>query len=244
VPASSPLPAGVQAELAALVVAGEELRAGRHAENTRKAYLSDFAHFADWCAYRGLDALPAQPEAVWLYLTALVEADNAAGYRVATLERRLSAIKWVHEAHGHPTPTSHTRIRELMAGIRRKLGIRPDKVDPLFDDTRLAGERGVISVRLEAADEGRQALDEATRRLRPGLKIQSRLLTSLARAHLRQGDIDQACQLARDSLAVARASETESSLNDVIALRDELRPWEQSVAVQDLDAALSSGHSQ
>jgi site-specific recombinase XerD len=123
VPASSPLPADVEAELAALVAAGEELRARRHAEATRKAYESDFAHFADWCAFRGLADLPAQPEAVWLYLTA--------GYKVSTLERRLSAIKWVHETNGHASPTPHPRIRELMAGIRRRFGTRPDKVDHL-----------------------------------------------------------------------------------------------------------------
>ena len=134
VPASSPLPAEVQAELAELVAAGEELRARRHADRTRKAYTSDFAHFADWCDHRSLHALPAEPGAVWLYITALVEADNAADYKVSTLERRLSAIKWVHEANGHPSPTTHTQIRELMAGIRRKYGTRPTKVDPISTD--------------------------------------------------------------------------------------------------------------
>jgi hypothetical protein len=37
----------------------------------------------------------------------------------------------VHEANGHPFPTTHTEIRELMAEIRHKYGTRPDKVDPL-----------------------------------------------------------------------------------------------------------------
>jgi hypothetical protein len=49
-----------------------------------------------------------------------------------------------------------------------------------FDDSRLAGERGVISVRLGAADVGHRALDDAVQRLQPGLKIKSRLLASLA----------------------------------------------------------------
>lgn len=134
VPAGALLPAEIEAELAALVAAGQELRAGRHAELTRKAYQSDFAHFTDWCTSRGLDELPADPRAVWLYLTAMVDTDNTADYRVATLERRLSAIKWVHEANGQPSPTTHTEIRELMAGIRRRFGTRPDKVDPLSTD--------------------------------------------------------------------------------------------------------------
>jgi len=127
---AGPAPAEVEAEIAGLVAAGADLRARRHADLTRKAYLSDFAHFAAWCKRRLIVPLPAEPAAVWLYLTALAEAEGG-GYKVATLERRLSAIKWVHEAGGRPSPTAHTEIRELMAGIRRKHGARPSKVDPL-----------------------------------------------------------------------------------------------------------------
>ena len=133
-------PAAVPAELADLVATGMELAANRHADNTRKAYESDFAHFADWCHATAsrtgtqVESLPADPSTVWLYLSALVEADNAAGYKVATLERRLSAIRWVHETEGHPSPTTHTRVRELMAGIRRTYGAPPDQVDPLSTD--------------------------------------------------------------------------------------------------------------
>lgn len=34
--------------------------------------------------------------------------------------------RWAHSAS-----TAHTRVRELMAGIRRTYGMRPDKLDPL-----------------------------------------------------------------------------------------------------------------
>ena len=127
-------------ELGALVASGAALSANRHAEATRRAYLGEFGHFAEWCDATAsrtgtpLEALPAEPETVWLYLSALVEADNAAGYKVATLERRLSAIKWVHDTSGHPSPTSHTRVRELMAGIRRTYGARAERRDPLTTD--------------------------------------------------------------------------------------------------------------
>lgn len=139
---SSGLSAELQAELAELMDTGMKLRDQRHADNTREAYLSDFAHFAGWWACRSIEALPAQPGTVWLYLTALVEGDNAADYKVATFERRLPAIKWVHVIHGHPAPTSHTEIRELMAGIRRRLKVRPDKVDRLTTDQ----VRAIVSV--------------------------------------------------------------------------------------------------
>ena len=137
---ASALPLEVQAELEELLATGTELTANRHAELTRKAYESDFTHFADWCGATtertgsAVSPLPADAATVWLYLFALVEADNAAAYKVATLERRLSAIKWVHDTNGHPSPTTHTRVHELMAGIRRTYGARPEKVDPLTTD--------------------------------------------------------------------------------------------------------------
>lgn len=49
----------------------------------------------------GAQALPSSPETLYLYLSAMVEGDNAAGWTVPTLERRLSAIAWVHETTGH-----------------------------------------------------------------------------------------------------------------------------------------------
>ncbi len=56
--ATNALPATVQAELAGLIEAGQELRAGHQADLTRRAYLSDFSHFADWARYRHLEPPP------------------------------------------------------------------------------------------------------------------------------------------------------------------------------------------
>ena len=130
----------VDPQFAALVAAGSELARNQLAETTRRAYQADCAHFADWCdamSRRGgseIVALPADPRTVWLYLTELVADGNAAGYQPATLERRLSALKWQHETNGHPSPTTHIRVRELMAGIRRTYGRRVERVEPLTTD--------------------------------------------------------------------------------------------------------------
>jgi site-specific recombinase XerD len=105
------------AVLAALVDVGQRLESN-HAANTKKAYARDFTDFADWCATVPLPALPAAPETVYLYLSALVADDNAAGYAVSTLDRRLAAIGWVHESSSHDNPCRHARIRQLMSGIR------------------------------------------------------------------------------------------------------------------------------
>jgi hypothetical protein len=74
---------------------------------------------------------------------------------------------------------------------------------------------------------------------RERLALDRRLLTRLARAHLRQGNVEQACQIGHNSLAVARASETEPSLQDLQQLRTEMRLWEHTAAVREFDAALT-----
>ena len=61
------------------------------AGNTRRAYGADWGDFAVWCADAGLEALPARPETVGLYLAARVSK-----HRPATLDRRLVAIAAAH----------------------------------------------------------------------------------------------------------------------------------------------------
>ncbi len=115
-----------------------ELAANRHADSTRRTYETAFARFAEWCDAVSdpddviVSSLPAHPAVVVLYLSVLVEHDNAAGYQVGTLEQRISAIRWKHESGGHTSPTLHKDVSDLMAGIRRKYGGRPpNKRDPL-----------------------------------------------------------------------------------------------------------------
>lgn len=128
----APLNAGVIDARWRLAVEGAELEANNRARSTRRAYASDFAHFAQWCATGGKAALPASAEAVHLYITALAAGTNAADYSASTLERRLAAITYVHEVNGHgASPARHVMVRELMASIRRTYGNAPAKRDPL-----------------------------------------------------------------------------------------------------------------
>lgn len=122
------LVSGVPANLHRLAIEGLDSRA----RSTRRAYADDFSNFADWCATVARPALPASDEAVCLYVTAMVAGANAAGYSVATLERRLAAITYVHEINGFgASPARHIKVRELMASIRLTYGRAQDKRDPL-----------------------------------------------------------------------------------------------------------------
>ena len=91
----------------------------RHAKshNTRRAYASDWDDFARWCQPYGFVPLPARPETVALYLTALADA-----LKTSTLGRRLATISQVHQAAGHETPTTAAPVRLVWAGIRRAKG--------------------------------------------------------------------------------------------------------------------------
>ncbi len=103
-----------------LAVANERARHYiRHAkaDNTVKAYRSDWQHFTAWCAERDLGALPASDNTAALYLS-----DLAATHTAATLTRRVSAISQAHQAAGFETPTKSITVRAVMAGIRRTLG--------------------------------------------------------------------------------------------------------------------------
>src|SRR5207253_923780 len=92
---------------------------GAKSANTRRAYRSDWAHFEAWCQSQPLTSLPARPETVTLYITAL-----AADHKPATITRKLTSISKAHQAAGFPSPASmqHAAVGETMKGIRRALG--------------------------------------------------------------------------------------------------------------------------
>jgi site-specific recombinase XerD len=96
------------------------------ASATRRAYRSDFKIFRTWCRNRGIDVLPATPEAVAAFLAA--EADRK--IRPATIGRRLAAIRYAHRLAGVPVPTDDERVRATMRGIRRSLGAAPVRKAP------------------------------------------------------------------------------------------------------------------
>ena len=87
------------------------------AKNTRRAYASYWDDFARWCRPYGFVPLPARPETVALYLTALAEA-----LKPSTLRLRLATISQVHQAAGHETLTRAAAVRLVWAGIRRAKG--------------------------------------------------------------------------------------------------------------------------
>ena len=87
------------------------------ANNTLRAYKSDFRDFGAFCAKHSLNSLPTEPKIVSLYLTNL--SKNS---KISTLRRRLVSISMVHKLKGHYLDTKHPIIVENLMGIKRVKG--------------------------------------------------------------------------------------------------------------------------
>jgi integrase len=87
--------------------------------------------------------MPASPETVALYLTAL-----AADHKPASLQRKLTSITKAHLAAGFPSPASmqNAVVSETLKGIRRSLGTAQPGKEPLLTAD--------ILEMLDALDEG------------------------------------------------------------------------------------------
>jgi len=88
------------------------------ANNTVRAYKSDFNDFGIFCAQNGFKSLPSDPKIVSLYLTYL-STKNA---KMSTLKRRLVSIGVIHKLKGHYLDTKHPVIIENIMGIKRRKG--------------------------------------------------------------------------------------------------------------------------
>jgi site-specific recombinase XerD len=108
---------------AALETAADLARNSR-APSTRAAYASDWRIFSAWCAAHGLCSMPASPATVAAFLADQVKA----GMKPSTLGRRLAALKHAHKAAGEDSPTDDERVKAVLNGARRTLGVAPRKL--------------------------------------------------------------------------------------------------------------------
>jgi site-specific recombinase XerD len=88
------------------------------ANNTVRAYKSDFNDFGIFCAQNGFKSLPSDPKIVSLYLTYLSTKD----VKMSTLKRRLVSIGVIHKLKGYYLDTKHPAIIENVMGIKRRKG--------------------------------------------------------------------------------------------------------------------------
>jgi len=139
------------------VAAGEQPRLPSHLEtladrardyieaassaNTRRAYASDWKHFASWCRRQGVEMFPPDPLTVGLYITACasgtVTGDKKAN-SVSTIERRLSSLTWNFAQRGQPLDRKDRHIATVMAGIRNKHAAPPRQKEAVLPEDLIA----------------------------------------------------------------------------------------------------------
>ena len=98
------------------------------ANNTIRAYKSDFHDFELFCVQNGFKSLPSEPKIISLYLTSLSSKD----IKMSTLKRRLVSIGVIHKLKGHYLDTKHPSIIENLMGIKRRKGSSQKGKKPLL----------------------------------------------------------------------------------------------------------------
>jgi integrase len=123
------IPAPVQSigNLAPVAEQAREYARRSKSESTRRNYAIGWRDFTSWCAAQGLVPLPATPDTVALYISALADT-----FKVATIQLRLAAISQVHQVRGFDSPTKNEIVRSVLKGIRRTIGTAPDQKAPLL----------------------------------------------------------------------------------------------------------------
>jgi integrase len=98
------------------------------AGNTRRAYLSDLAHFESWGGQ-----VPATDQLIASYLATHAETSST-----ATLQRRVASLSKAHRALGVPNPTQSELVKAVLRGIKRSSGRPQKQAKALLRDDLLA----------------------------------------------------------------------------------------------------------
>jgi site-specific recombinase XerD len=99
---------------------------GAYAERTIAGYRNDLELFRTWCGERGHSWLPALPSTVAAFVDE--ETQNKA---LATIKRRIEAVKFAHRMLDLPSPFGHSEVRLALRRAMRANKARPKQAQGL-----------------------------------------------------------------------------------------------------------------
>lgn len=97
------------------------------APSTLRQYSGSFRRWKTWALQKGLDAFPASPFHIALYLAYLTQKSNTA----APIEQAVHSISWAHSIAVVDDPTVHPLVGHMVAGAKRILARPVCKKEPI-----------------------------------------------------------------------------------------------------------------
>ena len=129
----------MSAGLISLVETAQAYARAAASQNTLRAYASDWRDYLGWRVRQGLEARPlADPESIGLYLAALASGAGSPSRRVATIERRLSALVWQFAQRALPFDRRDRHVATVLAGVRRTHARPPAQKEALLPEHVIA----------------------------------------------------------------------------------------------------------
>ena len=102
---------------------------GAFAENTLRAYRSDFRHYQTWCEKNGIPSLPAQAEVLARYVDEL-----SLSHKSATIRRRINSLGTVFKLSKNLDPTKDSEVVLALKRMHRRIGRQQTQATPLTRD--------------------------------------------------------------------------------------------------------------
>ncbi|MDB0051229.1 tyrosine-type recombinase/integrase [Pseudomonadales bacterium] len=99
---------------------------GAFAENTIRAYRSDFIQYQTWCSQNSLAPIPATAETMAMYVDYLSESNKS-----ATIRRRINSLGTVLRLSKNHDPTKQPEVILALKRMHRKIGRAQDQATPL-----------------------------------------------------------------------------------------------------------------
>jgi integrase len=99
---------------------------GAFANNTIRAYRSDFIQYQTWCSQNKLGPIPASAETMALYVDYLSNINKS-----ATIRRRINSLGTVLKLSKHHDPTNQPEVILAIKRMHRKIGRAQHQATPL-----------------------------------------------------------------------------------------------------------------
>ena len=103
---------------------------GAFAENTIRAYRSDFKQYLKWCALKNIPPIPATADNLAMYVDELSHTCKS-----ATIRRRVNSLGTILKLSKNTDPTTEPEVVLALKRMHRKIGRHQRQATPLNYDT-------------------------------------------------------------------------------------------------------------